>query len=251
MATEDIPHVSTGDEYTGVEDLTIALPITIDTGAMSFGMPLPPGVTFAAAKQDGGGPDLAILHARTLAVHADVHASGSRPLVLIADSFELTQTIDIAAHQDKPGPGGRAPVGPDAGTTLAGGAAGRAPTSPLVLCNAGAPGGGGGAVEIYARTRIEISGIINAAGGAGVAGIACLGSVLAPNPGGAGGMIVLQSPIVDNAGRLLASGGASGALVTSDPEIGGGGASDGEILLLYRTKVAAGSTTPTATLQPY
>jgi len=102
---DDVVHVGSTDEYTGTDDLTIAASITIDTDKMMFGMPLPPGVTFGAAKQDGGGPDLAILHVRALAVHATVQALGSRPLVVIADSIELTETIDVTAHQGQPGPG--------------------------------------------------------------------------------------------------------------------------------------------------
>ncbi len=244
---DDVLYVGSADEDTGTGDLTIDAPITIDTGAMSFGMTLPPGVTFAAAKQDGGGPDLAILHARALAVHANIRAFGVRPLVLLADSFELTQTIDVSAHNDVGGSGAlAAPAPAGGGQTLVGGAPGT-PTALLISCQVTPPGAGGGALELYARTRISISGIINAGGGTGGSGL-CQG-VLATNPGGSGGTIVLQSPVVDNAGRLSANGGAAGGGIGG---IGGGArAVDGQILMFYKTKIAAGATTPTALTQMY
>jgi hypothetical protein len=234
-SADDVLHVGTADEYTGVDDLTIAAPITIDTGAMSFGMALPSGATFSAAKQDGGGPELAILHVHALAVHANVRAFGARPLVVLADSFELTETIDASAHDDEGGPGARSAPAPDGGDghVLAGGAPGT-PAS-LISCQLGPPGAGGGALELYARTKIAISGYINAGGGTAGTGV-CPSGIIATNPGGSGGTIVLQSPVVENSGRLSAS---------------GGGFAPGQILMLYRTKVAAGVTTPTASTQVY
>jgi hypothetical protein len=244
---DDVLYVGSADEYTGTGDLTIDAPITIDTGAMSFGMALPPGVTFAAAKQDGGGSDLAILHVHALAVHADIRAFGARPLVLLSDSLELTKTIDVSAHSVA-GPGALAAPAPggDSGHSLAGGAPGK-PTALLISCQVAPPGAGGGALELYARTRISISGIIDAGGGTGGSGL-CQG-VLATNPGGSGGIIVLQSPVVDNAGRLSANGGGAGGGIGG---IGGGGPTvDGQILMYYKTKVAPGVTTPTALIQVY
>jgi hypothetical protein len=105
--------------------------------------------------------------------------------------------------------------------------------------------GGGGALELYARTRISISGIIDAGGdaGGGMAGAgSCTGIVIAPNPFGSGGTIVLQAPVVENSGRLSAS---SGRAAAGAP--GGGG----QILMLYKTKVAAGVTSPVAQTQKY
>lgn len=106
------------DEYTGVDDLTIAAPITIDTGKMSFGMALPPGATFVAATQDGGGPELAILHVRALVVHADVRAFGARPLVVLADSLDVDHMIDVSAHDNEGGPGALSAPAPQAITHL-------------------------------------------------------------------------------------------------------------------------------------
>jgi hypothetical protein len=358
--SDDVVHVATTDEYTGTDDLTISAPITIDTQAMAFGMPLPPGATFTPAKQDGGGPDLAILHVRKLAVHATVRALGSRPLVVIADSIELTETIDVTAHHSQPGPGALSPgpgaghdgqhVDPDTdsgggggshgsvgaaggstdctaclGQRLDGGGAGglynlgiallvggspggsahaAAPTS----CNASSPGAGGGAIELYARTQISLSGYINAGGGGGAGGTTCLTSSLGGAGGGAGGAIVLQAPSIENSGRLSANGGGGGAGASGGADAvvgegqdgndgalgtavatggaasgpygahggngaaaataatpgatgtttsiatgnaGGGGGGTGQILMLYKTRVAAGVTSPTAITQPY
>jgi hypothetical protein len=59
----------------------------------------------------------------------------------------------------------------------------------------------------------------------------------------------LQSPVVDNAGRLSANGGSAGGGIGG---IGGiGGAVAGQILMFYKIKIAAGATTPTALTQMY
>jgi hypothetical protein len=56
---DDVVYVGSADEYTGTGDLTIDAPITIDTGAMSFGMTLPPGVTITRSPTISGAPDIA------------------------------------------------------------------------------------------------------------------------------------------------------------------------------------------------
>lgn len=218
MNTNDnVVHVGSGDEYTGMGDLTIAAPITIDSGRMAFGMLLPPGVTFTPAKQDGGGPDLAILHVRKLDMHATVRVVGPRPLVVIADSFELTETINVPASCNTP-------------------------ATP-------APGLGSGAIELYARTRILISGYINTnadgpggpggpgggiGGDGGDGGDGCQGDSL--------GTITLQSPSIENSGRLSTNGGGGARADGGNP---------GPILMLYKTRVLPGTTTPTAITQLY
>lgn len=215
MNTNDnIVHVGSGDEYTGMGDLTIAAPITIDSGRMSFGMVLPPGVTFTPAKQDGGGPDLAILHVRKLAVRATVRVVGPRPLVVIADSLEDTETIDVT-------------------------------TSPCNTPASPAPGLGSGAIELYARTRISISGYINTnTGGSGGTGSDGLGGggCQTDSLAGSDSTIILQSPSIENSGRLSTSGGGGASVDGRGP---------GPILMLYKTRVLPGATTPTAITQRY
>jgi len=269
--TDDVVHVGRDDEYFGIADLTISAPLTIDTTRMAFGIALPAGVTFGIAPQDGGGPELAILHVRALTVAAPVRALGSRPLVVIADSIDVTQTIDVTGHHGEPGAGAQATApagtaGLHAGTyndsgggggghgtagatggpttckdcpnkrldggaagpaadpqaaTLVGGAPGGRTYSPPSACHTQVPGAGGGAIELYAKTRIEINGNINAGGGGGQGGQQCNQPYnwLAGHGGGAGGTIVLQAPTIENTGRLSANGGGGGA--------GGGSTGDG------------------------
>jgi hypothetical protein len=272
---DDVVHVGRDDEYFGTADLTISAPLTIDTTRMSFGMALPAGVTFGIAPQDGKGPELAILHVRNLTVGAAVRASGSRPLVVIADAIDIMQTIDVAGHHGEPGAGAQATTEPGsaglhagtyndsgggggghgtAGATggptackdcpnkrldgggagpasnpqvamLVGGAPGGRTYSPLSACHTQVPGAGGGAIELYARTRIEISGNINAGGGGGLGGQQCNQPYnwLAGHGGGAGGTIVLQAPTIENTGRLSANGGGGGA---GGGSVGNGGAGE-------------------------
>jgi hypothetical protein len=96
-------------------------------------------------------------------------------------------------------------------------------TSQPTACERKAPGAGGGAIQLYARTTIMIgaSGGINAGGGGGRGGDQCNEpyNFLAGHGGGSGGAIYLQSPTVTNAGTLAANGGGGGA--------GGGNNGDG------------------------
>jgi hypothetical protein len=274
-AADDVAHVQPDDRVLGTGDLLITAPIAIDTSAMMPGLVLPAGVTFAAAAQAGGGPELAILHVRRLEVRAAVRVHGSRPLVVIADAIDVGDLIDAGAHHDEPGPGamttgtglGEAGMhlgsytdsgggGGSHGTTGAAGGAtvcqrcaqdplpggrsggaynaevatltggspgGRSYAPPSTRCDTGAPGAGGGAVQLYARTQITIQsgGRINAGGGGGLGGDQCTDprNFLAGHGGGAGGAIVLQSPVIDNGGQLAANGGGGGA--------GGGNGGDG------------------------
>lgn len=88
----------------------------------------------------------------------------------------------------------------------------------------------GGALQLYARRSIASSGELRAGGAASLA------------VGDDAGAIVLQSPVIHNAGRLFANGDDGGP---------GGGDDDGQIVMLYRTKIARGMTTPTAITKTY
>lgn len=88
-------------------------------------------------------------------------------------------------------------------------------------------GFGGGAIELVAGTMIEIAdvGRVDASGGAGVGGECTLKSgtcnagsdARGGGGGGAGGRIILDAPMISNAGKIFADGGG-----------GGGGASHGK-----------------------
>jgi hypothetical protein len=212
---DDIVNIATADEMIGIGDLTIAAPITIDTGTadpatLAFGMALPPGLTFTVAKLNGTGPELAVLRAHALAVQAHVQVIGSRPLVVLANTFDLSDAIDVTAHANPAGSG--------------------------VLSSHS-----GGAIEIYARTQIAISGNLTA-------GTTGQGVALGPPRGGASGAIILQSPALHNAGHLSANGGDQPGELA---EFGGGGGNNGQIVLLYRTTIAIGATNPLAIPQIY
>jgi hypothetical protein len=109
--------------------------------------------------------------------------------------------------------------------TLGGGSSGGRSwfTSQPTACERKAPGAGGGAIQLYARTTISIgaTGGITAGGGGGRGGDQCNSpfNFLAGHGGGSGGAIYLQSPTVTNAGVLAANGGGGGA--------GGGNSGDG------------------------
>src|SRR5678815_1266643 len=57
----DVVHVGAGDERVGMQDVQIGANTVIDTDALTIG-----GATgdFVFAPQEGGGPDLAVLHAK-------------------------------------------------------------------------------------------------------------------------------------------------------------------------------------------
>jgi hypothetical protein len=107
-------------------------------------------------------------------------------------------------------------------------------------CPEGAPGGGGGAIQLYAESSLSIgaSGGINVGGGGGAGGDQCNSPFnwLAGHGGGAGGAIYLQSPIVSNAGVLAANGGGGGAGAGQNGD--GGTGADGALA----ATVAAGGT---------
>lgn len=199
---------------------------------------------------------------------------------------------------EDPLPGGQAGslYNTEVALLIGGSPGGRTYAAPGTPCSTGAPGAGGGAIELYARTQIVIqsAGWINAGGGGGLGGDQCNQprNWLAGHGGGAGGAIVLQSPVLTNAGQLSANGGGggagggnngdggdgedggrgttvargggasgkysaaggSGAIASTAATVGsvgpasgnagGGGGGLGQIVLLYRTNVTAGSASP-------
>lgn len=73
-------------------------------------------------------------------------------------------------------------------------------------------GAGGGAILIYARTRIVVDGAISAGGGGGAGGVYanCAPGAGAGAGGGSGGMIWLQTASLSGTGTLAANGGGGG-----------------------------------------
>lgn len=209
---DDIVNVRTPDEFLGTADLEVLTAATIDTTALTISTGVPTGVTFTAAPQDGIGGELAILHVRRFESAVDLSVVGALALVIIADDVSFSGAL----HADSAGVRG-----------------GFGSTS------------GSGAIEIYARTQLTVSGsIIVGSGGSQGAAPALLAQA---EGGGDGGEIVLQAPVVSNTGRLTAIPGDS----SGGGSASAGGDSPGRIVLLYRTRVDPGITSPLAETTTY
>ena len=240
-APVDIHHVPAAAEMIGTGDLAITADVTVDTGALTVtGIALEPGVELVASAQDGGGPELAILRVRSLAVASSVtlRAVGTRPLVVLADTITIAGLFDAGGHRGEPGAGGsgaRAGTGKGADGSRSG---------------SYADGGGGGAG--FARTGASGGEADNASGGAGGApyGDAMLTELLggsgggatntggcdATSPGAGGGAVQLYaatSIVITATGAINAGGGggSGGASCTFQYLAGTGGGSGGAIYL--------------------
>ena len=105
---------------------------------------------------------------------------------------------------------------------LAGGAAGGAGAS--LVCTLGAPGAGGGAIQLSALTRLEITGAVTVGGGGGGGGINCGGSDTGGGSGGgSGGALYLDAPAIVLSGIVAAHGGGGGGGASSPGSNGGFG----------------------------
>lgn len=105
---EDIVHVRAIDEVIGTGDLTIATAVTITTsGTPASNLTLPTGVSLAVVPQDGGGSDLVVLRVRTLSISGpgSLRATGTRPLVILAETATIGGWVDVAASGATPGAG--------------------------------------------------------------------------------------------------------------------------------------------------
>ena len=192
--------------------------------------------------------------------------SGSRPLVILSGNQVTIQGIlDVGARGAVAGPGGSAAGnGPGSGRPsvhggeyddsgsgggsfgtagAAGGSAGTTSSAAgivyaiddkLVGGSSGGiagvctnpPGAGGGALLVYARSKISIEGVITAGGGGGAGGRenGCATGASGGAGGGSGGAIWLQTPALEGNGSLTANGGGGGGGSWS----GGGNGSAGQ-----------------------
>ncbi|HEX4421772.1 MAG TPA: hypothetical protein VH165_27865 [Kofleriaceae bacterium] len=223
-----ILNLASGDDALGMGDLmiekTAVQTITIDTGnatrAPTISVTLPPETSLDIVQQNGFGLELAVLRVKALQVSSDITVTGSRPFVVVSETFQYDGTMTVTAHVDHPIPG--APISGAAALTS----------------------NTGGAVEIYAHTLIGVSGYINA--GTGGDHVDLLGGG-GGNPPSAPGLIILQSPDLENQGAVSASVTAEGILPGGLPG-GPGGNFDGEIGVKCQT-CNVGKTTPETT--PY
>ncbi|MEO8701634.1 MAG: hypothetical protein ABI867_16430 [Kofleriaceae bacterium] len=202
------------------------------------------------------GPALCVIRAGVIdiAVGAELRASGSRALALVADdNLTVEGILDISANGRVDGPAGGLVTsggpatglvggggagfrteGAPGGTTVDGGAAnaGDAQLDPatLEILRGGtrpaaslAGGGGGAATLISCRGITVVSGILAASGGGGAGSRDLNPGVIAGSGGGSGGYFVLQGVNVDVTGQVFANGGAGGAGKTNLQTIAQGG----------------------------
>ncbi len=195
-----------------------------------------------------------VISGTSMTIDGNLIGQGARPLILIATEGPLVvdNLIDVASHRDPivrgaganpngacngaqiatddaGGPGGTlGGAGGDGGAGEIGlvvpAAAAAAPTSLRGGCQGGAGGTasastdgghGGGALWLVSKERITINGVINASGAGGAGGAGDALDDHGGAGGGSGGMIVLDAPVIEIGGVVLAIGG------------GGGGGSDG------------------------
>ena len=194
-------------------DLTIAG--RIDAGS-SIGSVLGPGANFAGCKVPtsgeagvatggsggGGGGGFAGLGGDGGAADRD-NGPGR-----IGGTGGATIAMPTAiVHGGCPGAAG-APIGPSA-------------VAPLIPSSAASAGAGGGAIQLTARTKLVVSGVVEAAGAGGGGG---LGQEAGAGGGGSGGFIGLEAPMLSVTGVVAANGGAGGAGAISNamPATAGG-----------------------------
>ena len=190
---------------------------------------------------------------------ANVRATGSKPLVLLATrDISINGTLDVASRV-----GGSRGAGSGTGTCVAGGTAtsrgggaggshggaggdggnggqgsgGKGTAGPIASgmglrggCDGargsgnlpGQGGAGGGAVALVA-TRIVVTGIINASGAAGLESDDGNGEAGGAGGGGAGGTIVLDAPDVMIMGFAFTNGGGGGGASACSSDSGNNG----------------------------
>ncbi|ACY14632.1 hypothetical protein [Haliangium ochraceum] len=242
----DVAHVPDDRQLPGFDTLTLGT-ATIDTSALTVdGQDYPQsgaGIFFESVPQEGGGPELAVLHLGRLELTGGtVSVTGSRPLVVIAqDEIIINGELSGAANLQTPGPGGFLPgegeqsgAGGDGSNDNlddgGGGGAGHA--------TAGARGGhgdcggcdlggaGGQAYGDQGQTRLF------GGSGGGAAGNSCD----APPGGAGGGAIQLTAGVRieiggDGSIHVGGGGGSGGSNCPGNAGGGGGGGAGGSIYL--------------------
>jgi len=195
----DIPHVPASHEAPGAGDYVFAI-TTIDTATGMIQPPAPDGVVVTMVMQEPSGDELFVIRAHSISIPAAiaVTVTGTRPLVLIADTITIAGLLDGGAHADVPGPGG---IGASATTKMGRGADG-------VHTGASQDSGGGGGA--YATRGAD--------GGASGTSTSCATELAT---GGAGGQTWGTAALAVLAGG--AAGGIGSAVACTPSKIGAGG----------------------------
>lgn len=259
-ATTDVPSGSSGSACYGSGDVQICFtspPTGNITSADARAIDTTTGNGCVITTGLRAGPSSVCVLAGSavdLASGITIEATGTRPLVIVADdTITIGGTVTVAstaagtigagadsctsgAGQEGQGGGGGAggshgslggvggagtagrggDVGLPALTGVRGGCSGGAGGADGAGAGAGAPGAGGGAVYLLARNQVTVDGFVNASGaGGGAAGAMTAGA--GGGGGGAGGYIGIDAPQIVIGGLVLAVGGG-----------GGGGGAHGE-----------------------
>ncbi|CAN5874725.1 hypothetical protein BH11MYX3_BH11MYX3_07470 [soil metagenome] len=221
-------HVPEAEPLTGMGDLVLGTTV-IDTTALTIDGAVPLHGTMIAIAQDGGGPELAVLHADRITVTAGavVHVVGSRGLVMFATTIEIAGTVDAGAAGTRPGPGA-SPNAALPGMHVA-----------SDVCDTGGGGGGHGTTGGHGGDSQSCV-VVGSAGGAatgddslairiGGGGCGAAVSFGCGNPAGGGGGGALQLSAIErvnlHGGGVLrvGGGGGSGGPECGDGDAGGGG----------------------------
>ncbi len=238
-----IPHVRAQDEAVGLQPITFGngADYTINTGTLTISptINLPIG-GFTVVPQDGGGPDLALLRvsAFTLPTGSSITVTGSRPLVVLAQTIDVQGPIEAGASHEAPGPGGLAAgmgdgfgrPGGHSGTSDSGGGGG----------SFGTAGGNGGAVNslpggiaggVHGDPTIPTL-IGGSGGGTAYQNATCPQSGLGGGGGGAIQMYASMMLVIGGPGSInTGGGGGAGGNCSAEALAGGGGGSGGAIYL--------------------
>ncbi|MEM9069707.1 MAG: hypothetical protein AAGE52_14440 [Myxococcota bacterium] len=192
-------------------------------------------------------PDVCVCRSRRFRVGGRLNVTGSRALAIFASETLLVRGIlDASGNGSASGPGaafryasGASGQSGGAGGSYASSGAGPSASTygsaaliPLQGgmdgqggCGGTLGGGGGGALQLVAGERLEVTGVINVGGGGGRGGrlsTSCNGG----GGGGSGGAVLLEAPEVEVTGTVAANGGGGGAAGTDDNSgLNGGGGS--------------------------
>ena len=258
----DVVHVGAAEERVGTDDLVLGLS-TIDTDALTI-----PGQTpeFVIVPQDPGGPDLAVLRAKTFTIPSGVVVTvrGTHALVVIADEIVIDGRLDVGAKGTQRGPGaaffgggtgGDGSVDDNNGGGSGGGGGGFGGLGGLGgRSSPGGFGGGFGGTKNDDAALAVLRGGFGGGGSSGCSGAAAgggggavqlsaatrlaIGGIVTAGGGGAkgcqeggagggsGGAIYLQSPMLVGAGQVGATGGGGGGGGNEQPVQIGGSGKD-------------------------
>lgn len=172
--------------------------------------------------------------------HRDTyHDSGGGGGAYAADASDGGDAGTTCGQRADGGDGGDA-FGTATLDVLAGGAPGG--VGATIVCIAGTPGAGGGAIQLSALVRLEIAGAVTVGGGGGGGGINCGGSDTgAGSGGGSGGALYLDAPAIELSGIVAANGGGGGG-GASGPGNNGGAGGDALASLTQTTGGSSGGT---------